>query len=75
MTETTKSKKNVILLLCFLSFAVSFVAAGALVIALFPQEQDEQPVLQPALPSLIAEPNRLDFQGVKDEKHEAFARN
>ena len=71
MSQTNKSKQNIILLACLLSFTVCFVAAGVLTIALFaPAEEQESTA---ALPPLVAEPDRIDFQAVEEGEHEGIA--
>ena len=76
MSETNKSKQNIILLSILLSFVVSFAAAIAAVCLFWTEEhQDSPPVSQPALVPLIVEPNRIDFQGIgkgEGETHEGI---
>jgi hypothetical protein len=74
MSRATSFKQNVVLFLFILSLVVSFAAIGA-VIGLFwseEREQENQPVLEPALLPLIVEPNRIDFNEVDEGQHEGI---
>ena len=63
MTKTDKFKQNIILFSTILSFIISFAAVIAAAAFFWHEEQqDSQSAVQPALPPLIVEPNRVDFQ-------------
>ena len=70
MSETTKFKQRIVLLVCFLSFAVSLIAAGAVAISLFSSK--DAPEVAPLIVPLIAEPSVLDFQDVDEGEHEGI---
>jgi len=70
MSETTKFKQRIILISCFLSFTVSFVAVGAVAVLLFSSK--ETPEVPQFVVPLIAEPNLLDFQDVDAGDHEGI---
>ena len=71
MSNTSKFKQRIILLVCFLSFTVSFVATLAVTITLLSPEEEVPEVSQFIIP-LIAEPNLIDFQEVDAGTHEGI---
>ena len=72
MSETNKFKQNIVLFSFFLSFVVSFAATVAVIGLVWSEKQDNPSISQSVLPPLTVEPNRLDFQGMSEEKHEGI---